>query len=208
VRKRALFAVVLAVAVFAPVAALASTSGPGGHAHIAKRHKKKHHHHRKTTPESPSLTVVGFGMNHLYVADGTTVTAPADCSTMVQGNGYPEGPPQNVYVEAYVKATDIPASSPTQIGEDTPEDDDTVRMAADALTLSPPVPYSQAFGASTLGFGTPPGSQTDIFRGGLFGENDPNGPSASDFDGTYSFEASVDVNGKTLDSTATVTVSC
>jgi hypothetical protein len=96
-----------------------------------------------------------------------------------------------------------------QIGEDYPGEDDTVRIAsADQLTLSSPIPWSQAFGASTLHFGTPPGSQKDIFRGSLFSEDAPNGPSASDFDGEYSYEASVDVDGKTLDSTATVTISC
>jgi hypothetical protein len=52
-------------------------------------------------------------------------------------------------------------------------------MTTDQLTLSPAVPFSQAFGASTLGFGTPPGSQTDIFRGALFSTDDMDGPSAS-----------------------------
>jgi hypothetical protein len=129
---------------------------------------------------------------------------------MVQGNGYPDGPPQNIYLEAYIKATDIPGSSEVQVGEEYPGSDDTVRMASVALqdTLSPPIPWSQAFDPSTLGFGTPPGSQKDIFRGGLFSEDDQDGPSASDFDGDYSYEVSVVVGGQTLTSTADVTVNC
>jgi len=201
---------VLAVAIVAPAAALAAPTARGQVAHAAKKHRTKKHkkkHHKATG--SPSLTVLGFGMNHLYVANGTTVTNAADCSTMVQGNGYPSGPPQNIYVEAYLKATHIPASSPTQIGEDIPEDDDTVRLAdANEPPLSPAVPFSHAFDTSTLGFGIPPGSQKNVFRGGLFSEDDADGPSASDFDGTYTYEVSVEVDGKTLDSTATVTISC
>lgn len=199
---------VLALAITVPAGASAA---PRAHAakHHKKHHKKKHHHGGTTTGGGPTMTVVGFGLNHLYAADGTTVSNAADCSTMVQGNGYPYGPPQNIYLEAYVKATGIPDSSPVQIGEEYPGSDDTVRMAvADQDTLSPPIPWSQAFGTDSLGFGTPPGSQKDIFRGGLFSEDDPEGPSASDFNGDYSFEVSVDVNGKTLTSTATATVNC
>ncbi len=209
-RRGFLAGAVLVALIALPPAALA---GPHrASAHAAKHHKRKHKKHKHpttTTGGGPSMTVVGFGMNHLYVADGKTVSAPADCSTMVQGNGYPYGPPQNVYVEAYIKASGIPATAPTQIGESFPEaaapDIHRTRMA---LLLSSAIPWSQAFDASTLGFGTPPGSQADIFRGGLFSTNAPNGPSASDFDGTYSFEVSVMVAGKTLDSTATVTISC
>ncbi len=192
-------------------AGMLAASAQAGQAHVAKHHKKHHkkkHHAGSGTTGGPSLTVVGFGVNHLYVADGATISDAADCSTMVQGNGYLDGPPQNIYINAYVKATGIPTDAATQIGEDFPGADATVRMSTRQLQLSPAVPWSQALSASTLGFGTPPGSQKDIFRGGLFGENDPNGPSASDFNGSYSFEVSVDVNGNTLDSTATATVNC
>jgi hypothetical protein len=191
-----------------PASALGAPVGRSAHAHVAKKkkHKKKKH---KPSSGTPTMTVVGFGINHLYVADGTTVSNAADCSTMVQGNGYPYGPPQNIYLNAYIKATGVPGSSEVQIGEDYPGSDDTVRMAvADQDTLSPPIPWSQAFDASTLGFGEPPGSQKDIFRAGLFSEDDQDGPSASDFDGDYSFEVSVVVGGKTLTSTANATVSC
>jgi hypothetical protein len=208
--RRAILAAALVTSVLA--VSPAALAGPAPHAHIAKHktHKKHKKHKKPSTTGGPSMTVLGFGMNHLYVASGTTVSNAADCSTMVQGNGYPYGPPQNIYVEAYIKATNIPASTPTQIGEDDPEDEEAPRIAtaSDTLMLSPAIPFSQAFDPSTLGFGTPPGSQKDIFRGGLFSENDPNGPSASDFNGVYSFEVSVDVNGTTLDSTATVTISC
>jgi hypothetical protein len=206
VRAAILLTAVLAASVaFAPAASAQhrAPSLAAAQAHSAK-HKKKPHH--KTG--RPSMTVVGFGMNHLYVANGTTVSNAADCSTMVQGGGYPIGPPQDIYVEVYVKATHIPGTSPTEIGEDIPEDDDTRRIAADQLTLSAPIPFSQFFPRSTLEFGTPPGSQSHIYRGALFSTDDQDGPSASDFDGTYSFEASVEVGGKTLDSTATVTISC
>lgn len=199
----------LAAALAVPATLLSSAAAAGvrdgARAHVAKHHKKKHKKH-----VAVSMKVIGFGINHLYVPDGTTVSNAADCSTMVQGNGYPIGPPQDIYVEAYIKATGVPGTSEVQIGEDYPGEDDTVRIAsaADQLTLSSPIPWSQAFGASTVGFGTPPGSQKDIFRGALFSDDDADGPAASDFDGEYSFEASVDVDGKTLDSTATVTISC
>jgi hypothetical protein len=205
--RRAILAAVLLATVLA--VAPAALAGPAPHAQIAK-HKKHKKHKKHSTSGAPTMTVLGFGMNHLYVANGATVSNAADCSTMVQGNGYPYGPPQNVYIEVYLKATNVPASTPTQIGEDDPADEEGPRIAtaADTLTLEPAVPFSQAFDASTLGFGTPPGSQKDIFRGSLLSEDDPNGPSASDFNGVYSFEASADVNGKTLDSTATVTINC
>jgi hypothetical protein len=205
-RKGLLMLTVLMLAIAVPSAATTAIAAPS--AHIAKKKKKKHHHHKPATTAGPSVDVLGFGMNHEYVADGGTISSAADCSTMVQGNGSPYGPPQNIYIEVYVKAIDIPADTPTQIGESDPESDYTRRLTAATTPLSPAVPFSQAFGADTLGFGTPPGSQKDIFRGGLFSDNDPNGPSASDFNGSYSYEVSVDVNGQTLDSTATATVSC
>jgi hypothetical protein len=196
------------VAAFAgqSTAALARPIAPAHIAKHKKKHKKKHH---KKPAKGPSLTVVGFGLNHLFVADGTTLTDAADCSTMVQGNGYPYGPPQNIYIEAYVKATGIPPSTPTQIGEELPGDDEApIARTADAVTLGPAGPFSQAFGASTLGFGTPPGSQTSVFRFSLLSEDDQDGPAASDFNGDYTFEVSVSLNGKTLTSTATATVTC
>ncbi len=204
---------VVGVAVLLPSVALAGSAGlPGARsaqAHAAKhKHKHKKHHHTTTGGGGPSMTVLGFGINHLYVANGTTVTNSADCSTMVQGNGYLDGPPQDVYLNGYLKATDIPASAPTQVAEDYPGADEAPLIRVREATLSAPVPWSQAFSPSTLGFGEPPGSQKDIFRAGFFGTSDPNGPSASDFNGDYSFEVSVDVNGTTLDSTATATVDC
>jgi hypothetical protein len=187
----------------------AAVARPTSQAHVAK-HKKKHHKPKKKSgSNSPALTVVGFGLNHFFLADGKTLTDPADCSTMVQGNGYPYGPPQNIYIEVYVKAIHVPGSTPTQIGEDSPgEDEAPIARAAAAVTLDPPGPFSQAFGGDTLGFGTPPGSQANIFRYSLLGEDDPNGPAASDFNGDYTFEVSISLNGKTLTSTATATVNC
>jgi hypothetical protein len=207
--RRGILAATLLAAAIALAAPVASFAGARAHTakHHKKHHKKKHHKGKPTTGGGPSMTVVGFGMNHLYVANGTTVSSTADCSTMVDGNGYLDGPPQNIYIEVYIKASDIPASSPTQIGEDDPvSEDEAPRIAS--VTLDPAVPWSQAFSPSTLGFGTPPGSQADIFRGSIIGENDANGPSASDFNGTYTYEVSVDADGTTLDSTATVTIDC
>jgi hypothetical protein len=189
------------------------TSLAAAQAQIAK-HKKKHHKHKKHhhkpssgsgSPSGPSVTVLGFGVNHLYVADDATVTSAADCSTAVQGNGYPIGPPQNIYFEAYVKGTDIPADAPTQIAFDYPEGEG---LGDEEPTLGPAAPWSTTFGASTFGFGNPPGSQTNVFRFNLGSGDDQNGPAASDFDGTYTFTVSVVVGSQTLTSTATATVDC
>ena len=183
----------------------------GAQAHVAKhKHHKHHKHHKSGTgtqsgPSGPSLTVVGFGVNRLFVADGATVSNPADCSTMVGGNGSPYGPPQNIYVVAYVKATNIPESSPTQIAFTFPGGE---ALDDEEPTLGPAAPFSTTFGTGTLGFGSPPGSQANLFRFNLASTDDPNGPSASDFDGTYTFEASVVANGKTIDEKATADVNC
>jgi hypothetical protein len=213
-RRGMLAAAVLAVSILVSSSAIAATPGRAlrtdPQAHVAK-HKKKKHRKKHKSKGKPSMTVVGFGINHLYVANGKTVSDAVDCSTIVQGNGYPIGPPQDVYLNAYMKAENIPDDAPTEIGEDYPQEDDEAAaqpVARDALGLSAPVPWSQVFDKSSLGFGTPPGSQADIYRGALFSYDDADGPSASDFDGTYTFEVSVEVNGTTLDSTATATINC
>jgi hypothetical protein len=178
-----------------PSAALASPS-----AHIAK-HKHKHHKHKGTA--GPSLEVLGFGVNHLYVANGADITDAADCSTAVQGNGYPIGPPQDVYFNVYVKAVDVPASTPVQYAYAFPEG---AAEGDEQPTLAAAVPFS-TLASSSLLFGNPPDTK-DVYRIALVSYDDPNGPSASDFDGQYMYEVSADINGKTVTSTATATVAC
>jgi hypothetical protein len=183
-------------------AAIAVPASAGAQAHVAK-HKHKHKHHKTATVSGPSLTVLGFGVNHLFVADGATVSDGADCSTAVQGNGYLDGPPQNVYFNVYVKAVDVPASTPVQYAYSYPEGEG---VGDEQPTLAAAVPFS-TLASSSLLFGYPPDTK-DVYRIGLSSGDDANGPSASDFNGQYMYEVSADLDGKTVTSTATATVNC
>jgi hypothetical protein len=150
----------LRYAVFALVALFALSAGVA-QAKPKHKHKHKHHHHHKTTTANgggPSLEVLGFGVNHLFVADGADVSDPADCSTAVQGNGYPIGPPQNVYFNVFVKAVDVPASTPVQYAYGYPEGEG---IGDEQPTLAPAVPFS-ALASTSLVFGGPANTK-DVF---------------------------------------------
>lgn len=184
---------------------VAASMGLSAGAAQAKKHKHKHHHHHKVTTGggAPTLKVLGFGVNWLYVPDGADITDAADCSTSVQGHGYPIGPAQNVYFNVFIKAVDVPASTPVETAWSFPageEDGD------EQPTLGPATPFS-TLASSSLLFGYPPDTK-DVYRIGLLSYDDENGPAASDFDGQYMYEVSADLDGTTVTSTATATFDC
>jgi hypothetical protein len=167
------------------------------------KHKKKH----KEQQAGPSLSLLGFGIDRLFVANGKTITSNTQCSEMVDGNGYTIGPPQEVVDDVLARATDIPKEAPVKVEDSLPEGLEEIEEP----TLSPYGTWSTAF-ANKLEFAMPPGSQKDIFstvlasRYSEAGSNE--GPSAEEFDGTYSFTAVVEVNGHALSSTIKATVDC
>jgi hypothetical protein len=178
----------------------------------AKAKPKKHKKKKKAEPKKatgPSMSVLGFGVNRLFLANGKTVTSTAECSEMVDGEGgSPIGPPQQVYLQVYLRASNIPADAPVKVQDSLPAGDEEL----DLSTLSPYGTWSKAFGPNKLDFGAPPGDQKDIFSTLIVSHEDEagqyEGPSAEEFDGTYSFTASVEASGHTLTSTATGTVDC
>jgi hypothetical protein len=169
--------------------------------------KKHHHHHKKhhqtVSAGKPSIEVLGFGVNWLFVANGADVTDTADCSTAVQGHGLLDGAPQNVYFSVYVKAVDIPATADVSEDFEFPEGES---VDDEEPTLTPGGTFGNDFSTSLL-FGAPAKTK-DVYRFGLVSYDDENGPSASDFNGDYEFEFQVDVNGVTLDAKAQATVAC
>jgi hypothetical protein len=183
------------------------------HAAVAAKAKsKKHKKKKKIEPKKatgPSMSVLGFGVNRLFLANGKTVTSTAECSEMVAGeDGSPIGPPQQVYLQVYLRASNIPDDAPVKVQDSLPAGDEEL----DITTLSPYGTWSKAFGSNKLDFGAPPGDQKDIFSTLIVSHADEageyEGPSAEEFDGTYSFTASVEASGHTLTSTATGTVDC
>jgi hypothetical protein len=172
---------------------------------LARKHHKGHHHahHHHKVAGKPSLEVLGFGVNHLFVANGADVTDASDCSTAVQGNGYLDGPPQNVYFDALVKAVDIPATADVSIDYEFPEGE---AVGDEEPTLSPGGTFGNDFSKNLI-FPTPP-NPTDAYRFEFVSYDDADGPSASDFNGAYSFEVQADINGETLDAKGQATVSC
>lgn len=212
----ALVGVTAALAAAANVAAAApSSSAPtataaASHTTVAAgrtaKHRKKHKQKEKQAA-GPSLSVIGFGVNHLYVANGTTVSSSTMCDEIVDADG-PIGPPQQVYLMAYVRATDISADTPTQIADSLPEGDEEL----DEPTLTPPTPWSKVFADGSFAFGGPPGDQKDIFHTLIVGssaeEGANEGPSSEEFDGTYSYTTSVEIGQQTLTSTAKAIVAC
>lgn len=202
---RALTAISLAAATFSAGLAASAASAGAPKAVAAKKHKK----HKKPTPSGPSFSVLGFGVNRLFVSAGKTVSSTAQCSEMVDAPpGGVIGPPQTEYLTVYVRAANISADAPT-----TYEDS----LAQGAAELSQPTPTSPAplttvFAKGGFIFGGPPGVQTDIYHAvltsgsGEFGEYE--GPSPEEFDGTYSMTATVEVAGHKLSSTASVDVNC
>jgi hypothetical protein len=171
------------------------------------KHKGKAKHKKPAKPAGPSLSLLGFGVDRLFVANGKTITSNAQCSEMVAGDGYTIGPPQEVIDDVLARATGIPASAPVKVQDSLPEGLEEL----DESTLSPYGTWSVAFG-NKLEFATPPGSQKNIFSTVLashFSEaGEYEGPSAEEFDGTYAFTAVVEVDGRTLSATAKATVDC
>jgi hypothetical protein len=198
-----------AAACAAGLAAASAASAASPTAVGAKKHRKHKKKHRKTTPGGPSFSVLGFGVNRLFVAAGKTVSSTAQCSEMVDAPpGGVIGPPQTEYLTVYVHAADIPASAPTSY-------QDSLAQGASMFsepTPTPPEPLTSVFAKGGFLFGSPSGSQTDLYHqlitsaGGEFGAYE--GPSPEEFDGTYSMTATVETGGHKLTSTATVNVNC
>jgi hypothetical protein len=205
VRGLVLLGVAAGLAAAVDVAAAApsppTASSAASHSAAASRQGKKQ------KPVGPSLSVMGFGVNRLFVPKGTTVKSSSMCDEMV-GSDSPIGPPQQVYLTVYVRATDIPAHAPTQIKDSLPEGEEEL----DIPELTPPAPFSRAFAKGSFLFGAPSGSQKDLFYTPIVSssaeEGQYEGPSAEEFDGAYSYTASVKVGPHTLTSTAKVTVDC
>jgi hypothetical protein len=184
----------LAVALASVTAVLAFT----GPAAATTRHKPQ-------KAAGPSLKILGFGINRLFVPDGKTIsrlTSSTDCAQSVGAQG-DIGPPQNIYFEAYVQASAIPGDSPLRFMDAIPFGDGMF----DTPTLTSPVRFSRALAKGALPFGGPPRTK-DVYRLNFVSTNDPSGPSASDFDGTYSLTVKVKVGPHMLSSTAKVTFAC
>jgi hypothetical protein len=189
---------VTAIATAAPSPTATFTTGRGVTPRRASSHAKA---------AGPSLSVIGWGVNRLFVPKGTTVKSSNMCEEMVASDDGPIGPPQQVYMTVYARATGIPNHAPTQIKDTLPEG----AQGGDIPELTPPVPFSRVFTKGTS-FGAPDESTKDIFYGAILSfsaeEGEYEGPSAEEFDGTYSYTASVKVGPHTLTSTAKVTVEC
>jgi hypothetical protein len=187
-----------------------SASKKAKHKKKQKKSKKKAKPKQEEKAAGPSVSVVGLGINRLYVPAGKTVSSNAQCAEMVasENPSVPIGPPQQVYLVAFMRATDIPASAPTRIADELPEGDSDL----DEPELSPPTPWSKAFASGSFVFGSPPGSTKDLFHALILSasaeEGEYEGPSAEEFDGIYSWTVSVEVGGHTLTSAAKVTVDC
>ncbi len=200
-----------ALALIAVCGAPSFAASTARHGAVAAKAKPKKHK-KKTEPKKatgPSMSVLGFGVNRLFLANGKTVTSTAECSEMVDGEGgSPIGPPQQVYLQVYLRASNIPDDAPVKVQDPLPAGDEELEVK----TLSPYGTWSKAFGSNKLDFGAPPGNQKDIFSTLIVSHADEagqyEGPSAEEFDGTYSFTASVEAGGHTLTSTATGTVDC
>ena len=207
---RAMAAIGLAAAICAAGLAPSPASAAGSTTVVAKKHKKhKHKKHKKPTPSGPSFSVLGFGVNRLFVPAGKTVSSTTQCSEMVDAPpGGVIGPPQTEYLTVYVRAANISADVPTSF------EDSLAEGAAEVSQPTPtsPEPLTKVFEKGGFLFGSPSGSQTDLYHAVLtsasaeFGENE--GPSPEEFDGTYSMTATAEVAGHKLSSTATVNVNC
>jgi hypothetical protein len=152
---------------------------------------------------APSINVLGFGINWLFAAKGTTVKSEALCN-QIGGAESPIGPPQNVYLTVFVRATSIPKKAPTQIKDTLPYG------FADATspTFTDPFPFSQGFAAGSFPVGSPTGSTKNLFHEPLISFDSTAGPAAEEFNGEYVFTVQTKVSGRTLRSTGKVTVAC
>lgn len=156
----------------------------------------------------PSLSVIGWGVNRLFVPKGTTVKSSTKCEELVASNsGTPIGPPQQIYLTVYVEASNIPNHAPIQIKDELPERWEEVSIRE----FSEPVPFSRVLSKGSS-IGAPADATKNLYYGGILSESaeagEYEGPSAEEFDGTYSYTASVKVGPHTLTSTAKVTVDC
>jgi hypothetical protein len=225
-RMFALLSIAAGLAAGAGVAVAAASSSPAGaHATAAskkpakksKAGKKKGKAHSKRKPSKkpkeeklpagPSMSVIGFGVNRLWVPEGGTVKSNAQCSEMVVGNGGPIGPPQNVFITVYVQAGHIPSDAPTKF-----EDELTSDYEGNQPELSEPVAWDKLFTAGPGFAGAPTEKKLGLFHFTAvsylseFGPGE--GPSAEEFDGKYSFTAQVEAGGGPITSTATVDIEC
>jgi hypothetical protein len=161
----------------------------------------------KPKAAGPSLSIIGWGINRLFVPKGTTVKSSQMCEEMVGSDDGPIGPPQQVYLTVYTEATAVPNHPPTQFKDSLPEGSEQV----DEPEFTSPVPFSRIFSKGSS-FGAPDTSAKNLFYTALLSfsaeEGEYEGPSAEEFDGTYSFTASAKVGPHTLTSTAKVTVDC
>lgn len=148
----------------------------------------------------PSLQVVGFGINWLFAAKGTTVKSEKLCDEIVAADT-PVGPPQQVYLTVFVRATGIPKKAPVQFKDSFPFSETSTPA------FTEPVPFSRIYGTGTFAVGSPPNAK-DLFYEPIVSFNSEYGPSAEEFNGEYSYTASVKFGGRTLRSTAKVKVAC
>ncbi len=102
-----------------------------------------------------------------------------------------------------MRATGIPKKAPTQIKDTLPYGFGDVASP----TFTEPAPFSQIFGSGTFTVGSPPDAK-NLFYEPIVSFNSETGPSAEEFNGEYSYTASVKFGGRTLRSTAKVTVDC
>ena len=140
---RAMAAISLAVAICATGLATSAVSAAGSTVVGAKKHKHhKHKKHKRPTPSGPSFSVLGFGVNRLFVPAGKTVSSTAQCSEMVDAPpGGVIGLPQTEYLTVYVRAANISADCADELrglprrGSSgvQPADSDLPRAAYDGL---------------------------------------------------------------------------
>ena len=125
-----------ALALIAVCGAPSFAASTSSHGAVAAKAKQKHKKKKKAEPKKatgPSMSVLGFGVNRLFLANGNTVTSTAECSEMVDGEGgSPIGPPQQVYLQVYLRASNIPDDAPVKI-QDLPAGDEELQVS----TLSP-----------------------------------------------------------------------
>ncbi|HEY1689023.1 MAG TPA: hypothetical protein VGF95_09200 [Solirubrobacteraceae bacterium] len=201
---------ILAACAIAASAPLATAAGPSASVAKAKKHKAKQHKPKAKQPKGPSMKVLGFGVNRLFVPAGKTVSSNAACGEMVgSDDGSPIGPPQNVYLTVYLRASDIPAGAQTKFKDELPEGDEEIEFTE----FSPPTSLSNLFSKGAFIGGTPQGVKTQelfhtILVSGSDEEGEYEGPSAEEFDGNYGITVVVEVGSKTLTSTAKVEVDC
>jgi hypothetical protein len=150
---------------------------------------------------APSVTVLGFGINWLFVAKGATVKSEKMCDEIVASDT-PVGPPQQVYVTVFVEATGVPKKAPTQIKDTAPFDD------ASSPTFTEAVPFSQIFGVGAFAVGSPPGDAKNLFYEPIVSFDASAGPAADEFNGEYTYSVMTKVAGHTLKSSATIKVAC